>query len=204
MTPVYRIQTARLVIRCWQPADAALLKSAIDANLDHLRPWMPWAHDEPSPLPKVVERLRYFRSAFDRDDDYIYGIFDVDQTRVLGGTGLHPRVGDGAREIGYWMREDVTGRGLATEAAAALTRVGFEALELDRIEIRCGPENEASARVAEKLGYRHEATLQKRMRQPDDSLRDTMIWSLFSEAYPDSPASGVELEALDAVGTAVL
>jgi RimJ/RimL family protein N-acetyltransferase len=204
VTPIYQIETARLVIRCWQPTDAALLKSAVDANLDHLRPWMPWAHEEPSPLPKVVERLRYFRSAFDRDEDYIYGIFDVDETRVVGGTGLHPRVGDSAREIGYWIREDATGRGLATEAAAAMTRVGFEALELDRIEIRCGPENEASAKVAEKLGYNYECTLERRMPQPDGSLRDTMIWCMFADGYGASEAAALELDALDAAGNQIL
>ncbi|MGM0557898.1 MAG: GNAT family N-acetyltransferase [Myxococcota bacterium] len=199
-TPIYRLQTARLVIRCWEPTDAALLKDAIDANLEHLRPWMPWAHDEPSPLGEVVDRLRYFRSSFDRDEDYIYGIFDPDETRVLGGTGLHPRVGDGAREVGYWMREDATGEGLATEAAGAVTRVGFEALNLDRIEIRCGPTNLASARVAEKLGYTHECTLPKRMRQPDGSLRDTMLWSLFARDYPESVAHAIDVYAHDAVG----
>lgn len=204
MTPIYLVQTERLVIRCWEPQDAALLKDAIDANLDHLRPWMPWAHDEPSPLKEVVDRLRYFRSSFDRDEDYIYGIFDVDETRVLGGTGLHPCAGDGAREIGYWMREDSTGKGRASEAAAAVTRIGFEALDLDRIEIRCGPTNAASARVAEKLGYTHECTLPRRMRTPDGSLRDTMVWSMFSDTYPESPASALRVKAYDAAGSQIL
>lgn len=39
--PAYRIVTPRLVIRCWNPPDAPLLKAAIDASLDHLRAWMP-------------------------------------------------------------------------------------------------------------------------------------------------------------------
>jgi RimJ/RimL family protein N-acetyltransferase len=39
--PPYRIETERMVLRCWDPADAGLLKEAIDASLDHLRPWMP-------------------------------------------------------------------------------------------------------------------------------------------------------------------
>jgi hypothetical protein len=43
--PAYRIHTQRMVIRCWHPQDAPLLKEAIDQNLDHLRPWIPWAHN---------------------------------------------------------------------------------------------------------------------------------------------------------------
>jgi hypothetical protein len=39
----YRIETDRLVIRCYQPSDAAMLLAAITESLDHLRPFMPWA-----------------------------------------------------------------------------------------------------------------------------------------------------------------
>lgn len=59
--PAYRIHTRRLVLRCWHPSDAALLKAAIDANLDHLRPWLPWAQHEPEDLQAKIERLRQFR-----------------------------------------------------------------------------------------------------------------------------------------------
>ena len=61
--PPYRIVTERLVVRCWEPRDAPLLKEAVDSSLDDLRPWMPWAYDEPqtvadeagSSLQRVVE-----------------------------------------------------------------------------------------------------------------------------------------------------
>ena len=48
-----RIDTERLVLRRWRPADAPLLKAAVDASLTHLRPWTPWAVAEPTPLPGV-------------------------------------------------------------------------------------------------------------------------------------------------------
>lgn len=48
--PAYRIHTQRLVVRCWEPRDAPLLKAVLDESLDHLRPWMPWAQNEPEPL----------------------------------------------------------------------------------------------------------------------------------------------------------
>lgn len=50
----YRIVTARLLVRCWDPADAALLNEAIAANLDHLRPWMPWAANAPVSLDEQI------------------------------------------------------------------------------------------------------------------------------------------------------
>ena len=58
----YRIETERLVIRCYEPRDASLLKEAIDSSLEHLRPWMPWAHQEPQTLEQKMELIRRFRA----------------------------------------------------------------------------------------------------------------------------------------------
>ncbi len=52
----------------------------------------------------------------------VYGIFDSNETVVLGGSGLHTRIGPGALEIGYWVQADHIGKGYATEVCAALTR----------------------------------------------------------------------------------
>src|SRR5262245_48834451 len=124
--PAYRVETARLLLRCWQPGDAPLLEAAIGASLDHLRPWMPWIADEPMARAARVELLREFRGRFDLGHDFIYGIFDRGESRVLGGSGLHVRSGPEIREIGYWIHADHVGQGLATEAAGALTRVAIE------------------------------------------------------------------------------
>jgi RimJ/RimL family protein N-acetyltransferase len=202
--PAYRIETERLVVRCWDPADAALVKEAVDASIEHLRPWMPWAHDEPQTLEEKVELLRGFRGRFDLGDDFVYGIFTRDERRVLGGTGLHLRVGAHAREIGYWIRADSEGRGYVTEAVAALTRLGFEIDDLERIEIRCDPANTRSAAVPRRLGYMHEATLRGRSRDEEDRARDVMVFTLFDDQYPSSPAAQAEVAAFDVVGTRLL
>src|SRR5690606_30691199 len=113
-----------------------------------------------------------------------------DETVVLGGTGLHRRVGDGALEIGYWIRADRVGRGLATEVTAALTRVAFELHHVNRVEIRCDPVNHRSAAIPCKLGYTHEATLRQRIADANGKLRDAMVWTLLESEYPASPAAG--------------
>jgi RimJ/RimL family protein N-acetyltransferase len=170
--PAYRIHTKHLVVRCWDPRDAVLLKKALDESAEHLKPWMPWAHDEPEDLEEKIARLRGFRAEFDLGQDYTYGIFDRDETEVLGAAGLHTRVGEGAREVGYWVHKDHVNRGIATEAAAALVRV-------------------------------HEATLRKR-KPFFGELRDQMVWTLFSEEYPGSPAADADVKAYDAVGRRIL
>jgi RimJ/RimL family protein N-acetyltransferase len=197
------------VIRCWDPVDAPLLKEAIDASLDHLLPWMPWAKEEPTDLQTKIDRLRSFRGHFDLGQDFIYGIFDEDEVSVLGGTGLHTRIEKtapdfSAREIGYWIHKDHINQGLATEVSAALTKVAFEIDEVDRLEIHCDPDNVRSAAVPQKLGYRHEATLGRRLRTTEGEPRDTMIWTLFASDYPASPCAQAEIAAYDAIDRQIL
>ena len=204
MGPAYRVETERLVIRCWQPQDAKLIKDAVDVSREHLRKWMPWADGEPEPLAQVIKRLRQFRAMFDLDKDYVYAIFNRDETQVLGGSGLHTRAGENAREIGYWIHADHINRGYATEVSAALTKVAFEIDHMDRVDIHCSPLNLASTSVPRKLGYVHEATLRRRGPIKDGQPVDSMIWSMHADDYPDSKPSLATVLAFDACGERVL
>jgi RimJ/RimL family protein N-acetyltransferase len=202
MTPPYRIVTQRLVLRCWEPRDAALLKDAVDTSIDHLLPWMPWAAHEPQSLEEKVDLLRLFRGNFDLGTDFVYGIFDRDESEAVGGTGLHTRIAPEAYEIGYWIRASRAGEGLGTEATAALTRAAFELTDVERIEIRCDPANDRSRAIPRKLGYTQEATLRRRLHYPEP--RDVVVYSLFREDFASSPAASVAVEAYGAAGTRVL
>ena len=202
--PAYRVESERLVIRCWQPQDAKLIKDAVDVSREHLRKWMPWADREPEPLAQVIKRLRQFRAMFDLDKDYVYAIFNRDETQVLGGSGLHTRAGENAREIGYWIHTDHINRGYATEVSAALTKVAFEIDHMDRVDIHCSPLNLASTSVPRKLGYVHEATLRRRGPIKDGQPVDSMIWSMHADDYPDSKPSLATVLAFDACGERVL
>jgi len=197
--PAYRILTPRLCLRCWNPEDAALLKTAVDASREHLIPWMPWAQEEQS-LQYHIDRLRRLRGEFDMGQDFVYGIFSRDENLVLGSSGLHTRAGDQAREIGYWIHVDHIGKGYATETAAALTKVAFELNEIDRVEIHCDPANTGSAAIPKKLGCTHEATLRRRSHWSAEKVENSMIWTLFADEYPESPAAQLEIQAFDAAG----
>jgi RimJ/RimL family protein N-acetyltransferase len=198
----YRIETERLVVRCWEPGDAPLLKEAVDSSLEHLRPWMPWAHEDPQPLEAKVELLRRFRGQFDLGQDYVYGIFSADESEAIGGTGLHTRRGEGTLEIGYWIRASRVGQGLGTEATAALTRVGFELGEVERIEIRVDPANEASLAIPRKLGFVEEGTMRGVFHDSAGTPRasDAVVFALLRGEFEHE----VELKAYDAAGERVL
>jgi RimJ/RimL family protein N-acetyltransferase len=190
-------------LRCWQPEDAPLLKAAIDESLDHLRPWMPWAHQEPTDIEAKVALLRRFRGKFDLGKDFVYGVFSRDEGQVLGGTGLHKRLGEGAREIGYWIHQEHIGHGLATELTTALTKVAFKVDKVERVEIHCDPENHASAAVARKSGFVHKRTMRKEAADDGAPVYE-MIWVMHVDAYPASPAEEAVVEAFDAIGRRLL
>jgi RimJ/RimL family protein N-acetyltransferase len=197
--PPYRIETERLVVRCYEPRDAPLTKDAVDSSREHLRPWMPWADNDPITLEQQMDLLRLFRSEFDAGENFAYGIFSADETEQVGGTGLHPRIGPGGLEIGYFVRVSATRQGYITESTAALTRVGFEIAEADRIEIRVEPGNDASMGIPRKLGFIEEATLKRRLPgRGDGPLRDVTIFTMFREDFDSAIASG--LRAFDALG----
>jgi RimJ/RimL family protein N-acetyltransferase len=142
---------------------------------------MPWAADEPQTVEQKVSLLRHFRGRFDEGEDFVYGILDPSEERVLGGSGLHPRSGKDMREIGYWVRADAQGKGIIGEATAALTRVAFELEGVDRVE----------------------ATLRRRLTYPN-GRRDVMIWTMFADDYPGSPCAEAALEAFDVQGERLL
>ena len=201
---VYRIVTPRLVLRCLAPTDARAVSAAIAASLEHLRPWLPWARDEPLGEHERVALLRRFRGDFDLDRDQSFGVFSPDESELLGGAGLHPRVGPGARELGYWVRGDVVRRGIATEAASALVQIAMMAQGARRVEIHCDPRNVASAAIPKKLGFVHEATRRRTLELESAPPADRMIWTLLDDELTTSPAMELALTAYDAAGARVL
>ena len=200
----YRIETGRLVMRCWSPNDAPRLRALIDSSDQHLRPYIAWMQDEPMPLAQTAERLREARAKFDRDERYDFAVLDRDETTLLGEAGLFPRVGKGALEVGYWIGAGHTRQGYASEATAALVRVAFKAARVDRVELHCDPANAASMTIAQRLGFSHEATLHRRFRL-NDRYFDSAIWVLFADGYAAGPAaSSGPVRAFDCMGMQIV
>lgn len=202
--PAYRIETERLVIRCWEPGDAAALKLAVDGSLSHLRPWVSWAASEPTPLDQKVAWLRKNRGEFDLGLDYLYGVFSPDESEVIGGAGLHLRQGLNVREIGYWVSAAHCQKGYATEVTRALTRVAFEVDAAARIEVRVWPNNRSSRRIPERLGFVHEGTLRGTSRDAEGRPCDVNVFSLLRDDYECGLIPDTTLRALDICGHELL
>lgn len=171
-----RIETANLVIRRWSEGDAALLRAAIDGSLEHLRAWMPWAMNEPDSIENTRARLAGYAASFDAGEDFVVGLFDPDESRVVGAAGLHRRIVEDGLELGYWIRADQVRRGYATEAAFALTNAGLALDGIHRVRIHCDPNNMASRRIPERLGYTLIEIRRGDTTTPTGAPRDTAVF----------------------------
>ena len=85
--------------------------------------------------------------------------------------------------IGYWVAERFAGRSITPTAVALATDYCFSQLGLHRMEICIRPENEASLRVVEKLGFRYEG-LRRRFIHINGDWRDHFCFALIAEELP--------------------
>ena len=169
-----------VVVRHWREEDATALARAVVESLDHLRPWMPWAEEEPkSPAARLELIRRWERERMAGGDEFL-GIWLDGQ--LVGGCGLHRRIGPGGFELGYWVHRGFTRRGVATAAARQLCEHAFAAPSTDRVEIHHDRANVASAGVAAALGFERVGERRRAPQAPADEGVD-WIWRLTRAAF---------------------
>jgi RimJ/RimL family protein N-acetyltransferase len=98
---------------------------------------------------------------------------------LLGGIGLRLPA-DGIGEVGYWVRKEARGRGVATRALLLISRWALEDQKLVRVQLTAEPGNVASQRVAEKAGYTREGLL-RRFLNIGGERRDGIMFSRLPE-----------------------
>ena len=148
-----RLETARLLIRAFEPEDAeAWLEMVSDLDFRRFLP--------PGPMPTMetfhsaIER----RHAMEREHGYAMWAVDVKETGAfVGQCGLQPAGRTGPEvELAYHFNKASWNKGYATEAAIAVLTQGLGPIGLDRIIAVVVPENIGSWRVMEKAGMRYE------------------------------------------------
>ena len=164
------------VLRLFRTGDSKALALAVGESLEHLRPWMPWADNESADERFQRRRLRGVQHKAAIGEEWQYGIFPADESRVLGSFGLMTRQGPGTIEIGYWVHVDEIGHGLATLASRALTNVSLALDGITTVYIRCDERNTRSASVPRRLGFTLEQTVSRAPEAPGESGQ-LMIWA---------------------------
>jgi RimJ/RimL family protein N-acetyltransferase len=78
----------RVLLRPYRDGDGAALNEAVAFSLDHLKRWMPWAQECPT-IEDSEEVVRKNKARWHTREDLTMGIWNCEETRVLGGSGLH-------------------------------------------------------------------------------------------------------------------
>ena len=173
--PPERIDLAGLILRRERVGDETLISGAVVANLDHLRPWMPWATPDNAAVSAQRARLQQVEQTWDDAQDHSYLLLDLSESTLLGIFGMHRRIGPGAIEIGYWLSRHAVGNGYATRAARALTEAALELDDVARVEIHCDEANIRSQQIPARLGYRLDRIERDEIQAPGEVGR-SMIW----------------------------
>ena len=172
--PTLPLRTERLVLRLHEPRDADPLRAYYgDPEVVRYVPFAPW--DDESTPEHMARRLT--RRGLTSEARGLGVVAELDG-RVVGDVALWT-TDDAQRlaEIGWAFHPDVAGRGLATEAAAAVLDIAFGPYGLHRVAAHLDPRNVASARLCERLGMRLEAHL-RQCWWDDGEWTDSLVYGL--------------------------
>jgi RimJ/RimL family protein N-acetyltransferase len=163
----------QILLRPWRMDDAPALELACnDAEIAH---WIPFV---PHPYTRA-DAEEYLRACAEGEDERLpFAIVGRATGELLGSIDMGLNSHRYSGHVGYWVAAPARGRGVCTTALRLLSRWSLEALELQRLELITDPDNHASQRVAEKVGFRREGVLRAHLRHPDGRVRDSVLFSL--------------------------
>ncbi|MET9020364.1 GNAT family N-acetyltransferase [Actinopolymorpha sp. NPDC004070] len=177
-----RLTGDRVVLRELQPEDAADLfvwRSDPEVQKYNSEPMQ-----EVRQASQLIEELRREYSAQKAvhwavtlsGDDRAIGLFGL-----VSWERFHRRA-----EVGYDLRRDHWGRGIATEALDAMLRFGFTRMQLNRVEAQTIADNHGSVRLLQRLGFRREGLRRAYSLEEDGTYHDGAIYGLLRHDYRPS------------------
>lgn len=174
-----------------EPHHAEEFFAVVDANREHLRPWMMWLDDTQSQedcLASIRNNFTEMAAATNMALVLRY------RGKFVGRIGAHNQQHDTKIcEIGYWLAKDVQGHGVMTRAVKGFVHMLFHDYGFQRLTIRCAPENQRSRAIAERLGFTQEGIWRRAALQPGNTpddppkLTDLVIYSLLDNEYYHLP-----------------
>lgn len=166
-------------IRLIKSKDARVLQHELMANRSWLRPWEATSPDGPVSFDMRLGIRRLLQQYRDGVGVPFVMEWDGEVVGQLNVWGI-ARGSLASATIGYWVSERFAGRNITPIAVALATDICFRELRIHRMEICIRPENKASLRVVQKLGFRYEG-LRRRYIHIDGDWRDHYAFALVRE-----------------------
>jgi RimJ/RimL family protein N-acetyltransferase len=171
--------TDRLLLRPYRPGDGAAYVRMYADNHDHLREFMPEELREMATEQEAEGQIRRMTRQWRAGRLFVFGVWGRDGGQYVGEAYLaNPDWAVPCVELGYFVVASQIRRGYAVEAGRAVVQFAFDVLAVDRVELYCASDNQASARVAERLDFSREGVQRLRHRKRDGTLVDRLWYGL--------------------------
>jgi [ribosomal protein S5]-alanine N-acetyltransferase len=172
-----RLDCGCCVLRPWREGD----EPSLVRHADNYEVWRRLRDSFPHPYTRAD--AEWWIAFVKQQDPQTHFAIEV-RGEATGGIGLElgSDIERRSAEIGYWLGEDLRGRGITTVAVRAVTEYGFEALHLTRIFAVPFAKTSASIRVLEKCGYVHEGTM-RRSAIKEGFVIDQELYALTDEDF---------------------
>ncbi|MBO5946319.1 MAG: GNAT family N-acetyltransferase [Clostridia bacterium] len=171
------LETERLVLRRLNVSDLDdVFKYAADPRVSEYLLWYPHQTKD-----FTRRYLKFVDKKYKKNEFYDWAV--TVNGHVVGTCGFTSfDIENNCAEIGYVLRSDMWGQGLAAEAARAVITFGFEVLSLNRIEAKLISENASSARVLDKCGMTFEGVHRSSILSKG-RYRDIAVYSITKDDY---------------------
>ena len=162
---------------------------AVRESIDELSQWMWWCHSDYS-MDETKTWIESLPEAWEKGTEYEFAIKDSKDDSFMGCCGLNNiNLRDKYANLGYWVRSNRSGQGIASTATLLLSQFAFNELTLNRVEIVIATNNTASIRVAEKAGAFREGTLRNRI-TVRGNIYDAFMFSLIPSDIHSNTLNG--------------
>lgn len=167
-----------LHIRHLRAGDGAEYARVVAESYDHLSKWLRWPWPDMTP-EQGEERVRTLGGVYLKGERF--PVCAWEDGELVGGSGYRGEpnfLETKSVELGMWVRGDRAGTGLGTRLLRAMVDWGFETWGWERMMWQCDTRNDASARVAEKMGFVLEGTYRSDMEEPDGTRSSALVYSI--------------------------
>ena len=170
-----------ILLRPPRMSDAGDLFVLVDSNRKYLRRWLPWID--------TIRSAKNYRPWIEgRVGGNEYRLLIVYKGAVVGATGISDLDSPNkAGEIGYWLAEDMQGRGIVTRTCHALLNDAFGELGMNRMQIRVATGNKKSLAIPERLGFQFEG-VQRQAELVNGEYYDLALYSMLASEWREARA----------------
>ncbi len=154
---------------------AQVIFDTVIRDQQYLKTWLPFVEY----TQNVEDTQLFIQGVMDDDNSHKKAIYSIWVNEEFAGLIGFNDIdwANKKTELGYWLAENMQGKGIITLCAEKLTRYAFQKLKLNRIQIKVAVGNEKSEAIPKRLGFRFEG-IERNGELIENQFHDLKIYSL--------------------------